>query len=322
MYRVIRSALLLMCGLLVAACSASDFTTPVTAFSDVTGTAATSFKSSRESIEKLATAKRFALVANGGNIGVDGDDCTPNGKHCRLVVIDKFGKKQPLASPLDNLQLLMDGLNAYTKGLVNIVKADTAGEVAKGTQAIKTNLSGLAQDADSLAKATNVKGVSFARASAFIAPVSDAANFAISKALEAEKVAALRQATSEMEEMFPALTKVFEAVNTAAMRHQRNEIDAAFRKARDEYRRTRSDSNRTAFVNAADAYNAALTSNPKNVFEALREAHGVLAQSLKSSNPSFTELFGLLERATEEANKLAEINKAFQKARASASTPS
>jgi hypothetical protein len=251
---------------------------------------------------------------------MDGD-CRVGSPRCRLLVVDKSGTKKPLTNSFEGLQELMDGLVAYTDNLVAIVKADTTGELAKGTEAAKSNLTSLAQSGTSLAQALNLKGVSFARVSPFISPVAEAVNFGLNKALEAKKIAALREATAEMEEMFPALTTVFNAVNDAALRIERNQLFATYRKADSAFRRNPNDATRDAYKIAAQAYDAALTSNPKNVFDALREAHGVLAQSLQSHTPSFNELFALLQKATEEANKLAEINKAFQKAGA-ASTKS
>jgi hypothetical protein len=321
MYRVVRLALLPACGLLLAACAASDFAGPVTAFSDTTTQAASSFRSSRESVEKFASERRLKLLTAGGFLQPMDKDCVAGAHQCRLVITDKSGVKKPATVSLRNLQRLMDELDAYTKGLANIVKANTAGDVTKATDALKSNLTGLAQHAGELAKQHNVN-VSFARATPFISPVVDAANFAISKALEAQKIAALRQATSDMEDMFPALTKVFDAVNTAAMRDQMNQINAGFRKAQAAYLANRNDANADAYIRTAAAYDAALNSNPKNVFDALRDAHSALAQSLNSSNPSFTELWAYLQRATEEANKLAEINKAFQNAQAAAAKQS
>jgi hypothetical protein len=321
MYRVVRLALLPACGLWLAACAASDFAGPVTAFSDATKTAATSFKTSRESLAKLSNERRLRAAADGGNIIAMDGDCRVGSPRCRLLVVDKSGTKKPLTNSFEGLQELMDGLVAYTDNLVAIVKADTTGELAKGTEAAKSNLTSLAQSGTSLAQALNLKGVSFARVSPFISPVAEAVNFGLNKALEAKKIAALREATAEMEEMFPALTTVFNAVNDAALRIERNQLFATYRKADSAFRRNPNDATRDAYKIAAQAYDAALTSNPKNVFDALREAHGVLAQSLQSHTPSFNELFALLQKATEEANKLAEINKAFQKAGA-ASTKS
>lgn len=316
MYRVIRAALLLMCGLLVAACSASDFTMPVTAFSDATKTAATSFKTSRESLVKLSNEQRLKSAADGGNILAMDGDCRVNSTRCRLVVVDKGGNKKPLTNSFEHLQELMDGLVTYTDNLVAIVKANTTGDLAKGSEAVKSNLTSLAQSGTSLAQAFNLKGVSFARETPFISPIADAANFGLNKALEAQKIAALHGSTAEMEDMFPALTIVFNAVNDAALRIERNQLTAAYQKADAAFRRKPSDATRDAYKQAAQAYDAVLSSSPKKVFDALREAHGVLAKSLESHTPDFNELFALLQKATEEANKLAEINKAFQKARA------
>jgi hypothetical protein len=315
MYRVIRSGLLLSCALLLAACSASDFTTPVTRFSEVTGTAATSFKTSRESVEKFANARQFKLLAGGATIRPQTDkDCLPTGSQCRLVIVDKTGRARPVDVSLDNLQKLMDGLDAYTKNLSNIVKADTATDVGKATDAIKNNLSQLAQDTDGFAKQRHLGESGLAHISPFIGPVSDAANFAISKALEAEKIAALRAATAQMEEIFPTLTRVFEEVSKDAMRQQRRQLDAAFQKAWNEFEHNKNEANRDTYLRAAEVYDAALKSDPQKMYESLREGHQVLARALNAPNPSFTELWTLLQKATDEAVKLAEISKALQKA--------
>ncbi len=122
---------------MLAGCSANDFAPPITAFSDATKVAATNFKSSRESVEKFAHDRRLKLVDDGGGIGPMDKECRPRAERCRLMVTDKSGRKQPLNTSLDNLQQLMDGLLAYTNSLADIAKADTAGEVARGTQAIR-----------------------------------------------------------------------------------------------------------------------------------------------------------------------------------------
>jgi len=325
MYRVARSVVLLTAALLVAACSASDYTAPVTELSKATKTAATSFKTNKESLEALAKAQRLKLASDGGNIVAKKGDCTVRSEHCRLMVVDKNGNQKPLNAAFDQLQDLMNGLVDYTDNLVAIVNADTAGEVTKGTDAVKTSLTSLAQTATSLAQARGLSAAaSFASAEPFIAPVSDAANFALTKALEAEKVAALRRATAQMETIFPTLTIVFDAVNADAQRIQSNQINAAYRKADSDFRHKPSPATRDAYEQAANAYDLALSgkNNPKSVFDDLKEAHGALAQALTSPNPSFSELFALLQKATDDANKLAEINKAFQKARAASSKPS
>jgi hypothetical protein len=321
MYRVVRLALLPACGLWLVACAASDFAGPVTAFSDTTAQAANSFKSSRESVEKFATERRLKLFNAGGALQPQTNkDCTPNGSECRLVVVDTSGSTKPVEVSLDNLQALMDDLGDYTKNLAAIVNASTSADVAKGTAAVKTSLTTLAQDADSVAKQQHLGDIGIARVSPFISPVSDAANFVISRALEAQKIAALRESTAQMEEMFPSLTRVFEAVSTAAIRQQRRQLDAAFRKASDDFRHNKSDANRDAYIRAAKAYDAALKSDPKKMYESLREAHHVLAQALNEPNPTLADLWTLLQRASDEAVKLAEISKALQKAAAAKQT--
>lgn len=315
MYRVVHWALLPACGLLLAACAASDFAKPVTAFSDTTTQAASSFRSSRESVDKFATERRLKDLNAGGTLAPrTTQDCTPNATQCRLVIVETTGSTKPVEVSLDNLQALMDDLDDYTKNLAAIVNANTSADVAKGTDAVKTSLTTLAQDTDTFAKQQHLGDTGIARVSPFISPVADAANFVISRALEAQKIAALREATAQMEEMFPTLTRVFEAVSTAAIRQQRRQLDAAFRKASDDFRHNKSDANRDAYMRAAKAYDAALKSDPKKMYESLREAHHVLAQALNAPNPTLADLWTLLQRASDEAVKLAEIRKALQKA--------
>jgi hypothetical protein len=310
----------LMGGLLLAGCAASDFATPVTAFSDATKVAAADFKNNRAVIEQIANGRRQKALNDGGTIRPKPGDCIVGAARCRLVIIDKNGMSLPLTVSLDRLQALMDGLVAYTDNLVAIVNADTAGALNKSTDAVKTNLASLAQSGQTLAGTLDIKGANFAGVTPYIGPVADAVNYGLGKALEAEKLAALRDATADMENIFPSLQLVFDAVSTQAKRIQINQLNAAYRVAYVNYLHNTGDAGRRdAYERAAEAYDAGLSADPKSLFDALREAHGALATALTSPSPNFDQLWTLLQRAIDEANKLAAINKEFQNARTASS---
>jgi hypothetical protein len=85
-----------------------------------------------------------------------------------------------------------------------------------------------------------------------------------------------------MDDIFPALTSAFAEVADGGMTVKRNQLGDVYRKADFEQSERPDRGKLLALRNAADAYDAALRTNPKILFIALNQAHMTLAQSTRN----------------------------------------
>jgi hypothetical protein len=306
--------LLFLCG-----CAAADFKKPISGFSEATKLAAASFEEYAKITDGEKQEQRVEkIIASAATLDrASTDDCTPNGKRCRVTaVID--GKSQPIGSePFAPLfRRLMAGVVTYSGNLEAIANANTAGDIKTAVDATKTQVVGLAKAIDSYNAQNNPRSPKLEpRITSFASPVADAILFGLSKFLEQLKLAALRNATSNMDIIFPSITQYFKTFSAEGLALKQIKLRNAYREANEAFAVPNLTPKRLANLQtAANAYDVALSTEPAKIFDDLRKAHRALTLALNEPEPSFEQLWPLLQNVADEASKVAVLVNVFEKA--------
>jgi len=319
MYRVVRLALLPACGLWLAACAASDFKQPVSDFGKATNNAADAFDTYNASLSKALADRRTtaALGSFRARPANKQDDCRSGAHRCTLIFQTTTGSTVDLASlQINSIVAAMSALKDYTSGLNDIVNADTQAAIDKGVNDVKTNVLALAKTGDAFAKATTNQATSIeSRVTPFAAPIASAVSLGLGHILEEEKIAALRNATDEMEARLPSVILLLNAAVETAYTSQVNAMDKKFNAALDDFNRGPKTAARFDALNSATAeYDALLHTDPTAMFTALGKAHTALRDALQNPQVNTATVFMAVQRVTDEAVKLATIAKQLKDA--------
>jgi len=303
-------------ALVIAGCSASDFTQPVTEFSKASRDAATSFQTYDDSLKQVFLDRAFRSVLGTRSIMPKPGQCRLDADNCSLVVVR--GGRTDAFNPdsIENSRRLMAGVIVYTNSLEAIVTSKSESEIKSATEKVKNNLHSLARNGDTLNKALNGSSLNLEEKLArFSSPVASAVEFGLAKYAETVKLEALRSATARMDSIFPELTTLFNQVATTDFTEKRKDLDKAFTASWVAYRDDRGSRTKLeALRRAVELYDKALATKPESVFNDLQQAHAELTKALHDPRLNFENLWPLIQRITDEAVKLAEISKAFQQA--------
>jgi hypothetical protein len=306
----------------LCACSASDFKQPITAFSVVTKKAAASLGEYEQALDKAGLDANIDFaVGHPAELRPAKNECQQGEKRCRLVLRGKNGESRYLdPGPIDpRIRAIMAAVVEYADNLQTIATADTGAEIKTATDATKANALGLAKAIDAYnAQQKNKVDKLEPSVTKFAGPVSDAFVFVLDKYADAVKLNALRQATSAMDEVFPSFMNLAGQVADAGMTLKRNQLGSAYANADDTYWQAGKPDRAkvVALYNAAQAYDSALNTSPKEMFASLAEAHTKLTKALNNPEVTFDELWPILQKIVEDANKLADIVQAIEKASA------
>ncbi len=325
MPRVWRCVVLTAAAAMLAACSATDFNTPVVKFGQATDLAAKQFDTYNAAINK-ALAERTVHMALASTRATYGRyECNPDATRCTLAFVNKDGSVSTAIQSLDGIDALMTGVKNYAAGLTAIVAANSGNEVDTAITSVKTNLLSLANDGDTLNKQLRQPDINLAsRVSLFASPVADAATYALNKALEGIKIAALRQATSQMEDLMPDLTRIFNLAAETAWVFRRDELHRKFRVALKSFNRSKKKTKEQydALESARAEYDAVLKQQGSAgaIFQALAQAHSALTDAVHNPTIDSASLLAAIQRVSDESVKLATIAKEFQDAQKKAVT--
>ena len=140
--RALRASTIFVC-FMFSGCSVADFKQPISAFSDATKVAATSFDDYANSLDQIAQQQNAAdVIARKAQIIPAKNDCERQSKRCRLLIAAGAGTKPLKANILPNTRKIMAGLVTYAGYLTAIATSESgteiknAGDAAHGLMAV------------------------------------------------------------------------------------------------------------------------------------------------------------------------------------------
>lgn len=308
-YRMVLSACLLG---LVAACSAVDYQKPVSTFSAATENATNAMVALNQQVTQ-SYADRIRTAALNGNtlIKAKDGDCELTSDRCRLVTV-KSDRSEELFVPdpvLGNIVALMRQIDAYAKGLTDIVNADTAAKVAAHVNSTLGSVENLAKTVDGLAD-SNLAG----NVTAYKTSVGKLVNWLVGKYVANVQVSGLRRATEAADPVIMEAASIFK--ETAAIAAvisvigPQKKFEVARQKFEDDEGAGRAgnlERNLNAMASTAAAYDRILLAKPSSVFAKLGEAHAALTASLHDDDVSLVTALAKIEVFAAEAQALIDI---------------
>lgn len=304
--RYSKLALLSALLMLATACSTvTSYKKPVTDFATASSNAEAALLAlDRTVTEDYGALLRGEVAAGKRLVRYEKTDCELNSSRCRLVATTPDGDSDflPPEPLLGNMVTLMRGITAYTRGLNDIVTADTAAQVAASVNSTLGSIENLAKTINSL------EGSSIsASVSAYRTPAGKALNWMLGQYIAKLQIDGLRQATSSAQPVISRAATIFEAAaeNAEVLPLQRlvKQFDAAWEK----YEATPNEANLRAAIAKASAYDSVLRSRPSSVFSALGPAHAALTRSLRDDGGSVIEVIAKIEAFAAQAQSVVAI---------------
>ncbi len=333
------------CAVLLGACAASDFSKPVTDFSDAAKKAATSLTDYEKTLDQAAVDANISYaLGHPSALRYPRGDCIQGAKRCRLIIRGEGGNEINLdPGPVDpRIRGAMAAVVSYVDNLKAIVTADNAAAIKSASDAAAASAINFAKAVDgyNAQKRSGAEKLE-PQVSALAAPVSAALTYGLTQYAETIKVQALRRATTAMNQAMPEFMTIAGTVADSGLTSKRNQLASAFDNANSAFiegvsavaaARTKKkektdkggDDDGTlpeidrgkivAFQNAAQAYDASLQLNASQIFSDLAEAHDNLTKAINEPEISLDEFAAILQRVVEGASKLNDISKSLQTA--------
>jgi hypothetical protein len=305
-----RFGLIAGCLLVIAGCSAANYSKPIATFAEATANA----KSALSDLNKTVTAEYTALLSQRARTNLkqavkakDGE-CQLGSARCRIVLVDpEDGKKEELFPPeplLGNMVAVMGDVNAYAQNLAALVADDSAEKAAADVNAALASVEKLA---NTVANAGG-KGKGKEPVPSFATPAGAAVNWLIGQYANYVKLEGLKVATKEAKPVIESAAAIFKVAADFGSDPQRAELTNSFRKKIDTYQDERSNEIKlNTAVDAAKLYDDFLQSKPGMVFEQMGKAHSALSDALQNPDPSWPQVIAEVLYFAAQAEELAKI---------------
>jgi len=289
-------------------CATADYTQPIDDFAAATRDAKTALDDLDAQTTEAYRASLEKDVLAGELLARQQDtECQATSTRCRLVVIDRQGEKLGTYPPEPALQrstVLMTQIDRYAASLKTLLEDDTADEVASHVNAALGSVQDLAGTVATLRGAGTPAPAAIAE---FKTPVGAAIHWVVGQYVARVKLEGLQRATADANPVIGQAAELFATVAffaaDAAKKQFANDVGAA----EDAMRAIPSADALSDYVAASARYDAFLTSAPPDLFGAMRDAHGALADSLQSDEVSFAIAYARIQAFAREAEKLAKI---------------
>jgi hypothetical protein len=301
-HRSVRFAVGSILGLALAACSVTAYEEPIKTFSAATTSADKALAGySDVVVSQVRRVRREEAVAQPAGVRIAEGECQSDSSRCRILIYRNRDDPEPRPlvpeQPIPNLLRLMREIRTYADGLQAIVAADTKAQVEQSVDSVNGNLL-------NLAKIIGADAQSFGN---FATPAGDAAQWLLGIYIDSVKLAALRAATGNADPLISLAVPFFDA----AMREARNVTNASLAEAvsvrNDAFRQSRSDAALESLLQAAQAYDVALTASPESIFRQLSQSHSDLTRALNDDDVTWDRVFAGLESLKADADRLAGI---------------
>jgi hypothetical protein len=208
-----RLVLIAGCILVVAACSATDYSKPIKTFSDATASA----DSALADLNKTATAEYTDFLSRRARtdlrLAVKGKDgeCELGSTRCRIALVDPNDPSKEQTFPPDpllgNMVAVMGDINAYAQNLAALVADDSAEKAATDVNAALGSVEALA---NTIAKAEG-KDKKKETVPSFATPVGSAVNWLIGQYVNHVKLEGLRVATKQAKPVIERAAEIFKS---------------------------------------------------------------------------------------------------------------
>lgn len=294
--------------LVIAGCSAMDYTKPITTFADATASAETALVE----LNKKTTAEYTAVLSQRARtnmrlvVKAADKDCELGSLRCRIVLqsADNSADLTPFPPDplLENMVAVMGDIRIYAQNLAALVNDDSA---VKAQADVNAALGSIQKLANTVAA---VDGQGAMAVPSFAAPVGNAINWVVGQYANHTKLDGLKDATRKADPVIQRAAKLFQTTAVVASDPDRAALVASFRTKLDNYSDNRSDEgNLKAAVAAAKTYDALLSSESGAAFQKMGEAHAALADALQRPNLSLTDAIAKIQVFADEAKRLVEI---------------
>jgi len=307
--RPARSAVVLLLSGVAACSSVTDYQQPITTFAGATKNAQSALSTLNSEVTNAYGALlREQAVADDALVEVVAGDCLASSTQCRLDLLSRDGTTQPLTPPpaLANMSRLMGAISAYAGNLQALVSADTAAAVTANVNATLGSVESLAQTVEAAGGTKPPVDLS-----AYATPVGDAVSWLAGQYVARVKVDGLRRATSEAQPVIAAASEVFQkAAETAALVPKASMSEDVSSKLT-AFETSPSAANLNALVQSAGQFNQFLEAKPADVFGRMNAAHEALTRQLQGQDVSLAEVVARIEAFAAEAQRLADVAKAF-----------
>lgn len=292
----------------ISACSVTDYQQPITTFAGATKNAETALSTLNTEVTSAYTALLHERAVSGAAlVEVVPDDCLASSDQCRLDLLARDGKTQPLTPPpaLRDMVALMGSITAYADNLVAVVSADTAA-------AVTTNVNATIGSIENLANTVEQAGGTkpSVNLSAYTTPAGEAVTWIVGQYAATVKLDGLRRATSDAQPVIAAATAVFEKAAETAAVVPRATMSGEVEQQLTAFQTSRTQANLAKLIQSAGQFNAFLEAKPADVFAKMNAAHKALTEELQG-DASLAEAIARIEAFASEAQRLADVAKAF-----------
>lgn len=198
--------LLILIGVMLAACGTSEYQKPIQTFSDATTLTQKSMHDYVDALVQQVRENRIKeAAAKPAGVRFQEGDCLSDSTHCRIVLLKSKDDPNPrllsLQQPIPKILALMDAIKTYADGLQAIATSDTGAKAEASLAAVGGSLQNLAQ----------LLGEQGKTLSAFSEPAAAAVGWIAGEYIDSARLDALRIATKDADPLIAQAVPIFEA---------------------------------------------------------------------------------------------------------------
>lgn len=294
-----------ICVATLCGCTNPDqFQAPIASFSSASTSAAASFAAlDASSAARLTTIREAEAVKSGAVIPAT-NDCLTNSPHCIL----QFRKKDDPVFYQVSYNSLMPKSVAFMNGIKDYAAALEAIEKADSSAAVQTAFGNAMSAMASVAGAVNVPAG--AAVTAISKPLTAVATWGFGQYQNSIKLEALQKATSAAQSIIAQAVPILNAELAATNDAQLTVLEENFHSKDKAFTDEPTSANLVAEVDAANAFDTALSAKSSNLITALADAHGKLTNAVQKPSESIADLAAAITAFTQQAQNIQQIVKA------------
>jgi hypothetical protein len=299
----------------VTACSVANYRKPVDDFAQATRDTAAALAGLNEQVtDGYADLIRKRVVARQLLVRIEEGDCSGQSQRCRIIVVDKQHKVQPLSpdSAMGNMLILMSKVQSYADGLAGIVNVDTAAQVETQVNGTVGSLKNLADTIAKLAPRDKPHKAPTVNLADYATPVGNFFSWFAGQYIAKVQLDGLRRATVDARPVISSASEVFATAANESSQVPRALMAEEVSQRIDTLRNSLNERNVEEVAASAARYDRLLLGKPPAVFKQLQQSHEALVAKIQNENVSLAEVIARIEVFAAEAKELADIVKELQ----------